>query len=169
MAFILETERTSVRQLNMEDGNFIIRLLNSPAWLEFIGDRNIKTNEDAEKYLTEGPIKSYAVNGFGLCLVELKQKKIPIGICGIIKRDFLDYPDLGFAFLPEYIGSGYGYESAVGMIHYARETLRIKEMLAITALHNERSIALLLKIGFEQVKNIQWKEGGEESKLFRLR
>lgn len=104
MTYILETERLILRQFTIHDTKFIIELVNSPGWIENIGDRNIKTEEQARRYLQDGPLRSYEVNGFGLSLVEIKNDGTPIGMCGILKRDNLENPDIGFAFcrhLPE--------------------------------------------------------------------
>ncbi|MGB3077305.1 MAG: GNAT family N-acetyltransferase [Chitinophagales bacterium] len=137
-----------MRHLTVSDASFIVELLNSEGWLEYIGDRNVRTIEEAEAYLLNGPIKSYAENGYGLSLVSLKNGNIPIGACGLLKRDYLDTADLGFAFLPEYIGRGYGYESASAVLAHAHDELRISSVYAFTVPHNEASIKLLEKIGF---------------------
>ncbi|MBL7962195.1 GNAT family N-acetyltransferase, partial [bacterium] len=112
MKQILETSRLTIRELNSDDAEFILKLVNTPTWLKFIGDRGVKNLDDAKKYIENGPVKSYADNGFGLYLMELKIGKAPIGMCGLIKRDFLPDPDIGFALMPEFEGKGYGYESA---------------------------------------------------------
>jgi ribosomal-protein-alanine N-acetyltransferase len=97
---ILQTRRLTLSEATLSDIPLIFKLLNSPNWLEFIGDRNIRTLEDAEKYIQNSLIKSYRENGFGLWKVELKSDKTPIGLCGLLKREMLDFPDLGFAILP---------------------------------------------------------------------
>ena len=122
---VLETDRLTLRQFTIHDTDFIISLLNSPGWLEFIGDRNVKTQEQATDYLLNGPIKSYHENGFGLSLVELKHPQKPIGMCGLLKREYLEHPDIGFAFLPEYSGKGYAYEIAKATMDYAEAMLKM--------------------------------------------
>src|SRR5258706_8494910 len=102
MNFFIETERLILRQFIANDAGFIFKLLNSPDWLKYIGDRNIKSVQDAEAYLVNGPLKSYETNGYGLSLVSLKENGVAIGACGLLKRDFLDHPDIDFAFLPGY-------------------------------------------------------------------
>jgi RimJ/RimL family protein N-acetyltransferase len=153
MPYTLETERLRLREFNLEDAAFIVKLVNSPGWLEFIGDRNIKTDDQAKNYLENGPIKSYRENGFGLSLVESKADKIPIGMCGVLKRDTLDHPDIGFAFLPEFTGMGYASEIARSTLMYALNELKLSKVLAITKAHNTRSIRLLENIGLTLVKN----------------
>lgn len=160
---ILETERLRLRKFTLGDTKFIIELLNSPGWIEFIGDRNIKTEEQATAYLQNGPMKSYVQNGYGLSMVETKEG-IPIGMCGIINRDTLEHPDIGFAFLEEFTGQGYAYEIASATLSYAMNTLKISKIVAITLPGNTRSIKLLEKIGMKPVKKIL--QNGEELILF---
>jgi len=167
MTSILETERLSLREFNTTDAAFIIQLLNSEGWLKFIGDRHIKTLEQAENYLTNGPMKSYSVNGFGLSMVELKNTHTPIGMCGIIKRDNLPDIDIGFAFLEEFMGNGYAFEIAQATINFAKENLQKETILAITIPTNVRSINLLKKIGMKFEKNFSFEGSTEELMLFR--
>jgi RimJ/RimL family protein N-acetyltransferase len=147
MKCILETERLRLRQLDNGDAAFIFELVNSPGWLEFIGDRHVRTVSDAVDYIQNGPVKSYAAHGFGLSVVELKTDGTPIGLCGLLKRDYLDHPDIGFAFLPDFMGQGYACEIASATIAHANETLNIPIILAIVMPTNERSIRLLEKVG----------------------
>jgi RimJ/RimL family protein N-acetyltransferase len=162
---ILETDRLTLRQFTLNDTAFIIKLLNSPGWLEFIGDRNVTTREQAENYLLSGPLKSYHENGFGLYLVELKHDKTPIGMCGLLKRDYLENPDIGFAFLPEKMGMGYAFEIAKATIAYSKETLQVPHVLAITMHTNKSSINLLEKVGLTFLKMVS-SPTGEELMLF---
>jgi RimJ/RimL family protein N-acetyltransferase len=164
LTLILETERLRLRQFTFDDTKFIVELLNSPGWIEFIGDRNIKTEERAIQYLQNGPMKSYLENGYGLSLVETKNGQ-PIGMCGIIRRATLEYPDIGFAFLQKSTGKGYAYEIATATLNYAINNLKLSKILAITVPHNTRSIRLLEKIGMRFVKRFT-NENGEELFLF---
>ena len=149
MNYILETERLFLREFTLSDTKFIVELVNSPGWLQFIGDRNIKTEEQAKEYLQNGPLKSYAINGFGLSLVALKPDETPVGMCGIIRRDSLENPDIGFAFLPAFEGKGLAFEIANATVAYAKNVLKIPVIFAITMPENKRSIKLLEKIGFQ--------------------
>lgn len=149
MDAILETERLILRQFTIDDTKFILELVNSQGWIANIGDRNIKTNEQAKVYLQNGPLKSYTLNGFGLWLVEVKSDKTPIGMCGIIKRDDIENPDIGFAFLPAFTGKGFAYEIANATLAFAINTLKIPVILGITTPANKASIKLLEKIGLK--------------------
>lgn len=155
MNSIFETERLRLREFTLEDTTFIIELLNTAGWLQFIGDRNVRTEEQATKYLEDGPLKSYRENGFGLSLVELKETTEPIGMCGLLKRNYLEKADIGFAFLPAFSGQGYAFEIASALLVYAKEKLNIPAVMAITVPTNDKSIKLLEKIGlsFNKVIN----------------
>jgi RimJ/RimL family protein N-acetyltransferase len=147
MKYILETGRLRLRQLGSEDAPFILELLNSPGWIAFIGDKNVHTALEAREYIMNGPVKSYEVNGFGLYLVERKGDRLPIGMCGLIRRETLEYPDIGFAFLPEFTGKGYAFEIASATMTYAKNVLKLPVVLAIVLPANQRSVQLLEKIG----------------------
>ncbi|MBL7961856.1 GNAT family N-acetyltransferase [bacterium] len=166
MKQILETERLTIRELITDDSEFILKLVNTPTWLKFIGDRGVKNLDDAKKYIENGPVKSYADNGFGLYLMELKNEKTPIGMCGLIKRDFLSDPDIGFALMPEYEGKGYGYESASAVLSYGQRQLRLEKIVAITVRENANSIRLLEKIGLREEGTVVYPGTDEELLLF---
>lgn len=163
---VLETDRLTLHHLTHEDAPFIIELLNDPAWLQYIGDRNVKTHDQARFYLENGPIKSYKELGFGTFLVKLKEDHTPIGTCGLMKREMFLAPDIGYAFLPAYRGQGFAVEAAQATIKYGQETLGMDTIIAFTAPNNEKSGRLLEKLGFRFEKMFQWPETGEELKLY---
>jgi len=166
MEQIIGTVRLNVRKFNEGDAGFIFGLLNSPGWLEFIGDRNIKTLEDARLYLVNGPLFSYLKFGFGPYLVELKDTKVPIGMCSLIKRDSLEDVDLGFAFLPEYSGKAYAFEASNAVLHFAKKNLGLRKLVAITNTTNTSSIKLLKKLGFISERTIKMPDEEEELLFF---
>ena len=165
---VLDTDRLVLRRLTPDDAPFIIGLVNEPSWLQYIGDRGVRTLDDARDYIVKGPVDSYERFGFGLYLVELKPARVPIGICGLLKRDALDHPDVGFAFLPGYWGQGYAWESASAVLDYGTGALGMRRVLAVTSPDNYRSIKLLEKMGFVFERAIRLKEDGPESKLFAI-
>lgn len=165
MGSILKTERLILRQFEFSDAGFIMELVNSPGWLEFIGDRNIRTEEDSIQYLQRGPMKSYQENGFGLSMVTTKEGT-PIGMCGILKRENFEHPDIGFAFLPEFMGKGYAFEIAEATLKYAKTELNLDPILAITMPTNKKSIRLLEKIGLKFKKIMYAPDKNEELMLF---
>ena len=165
---IIETDRLILRRLSTDDAEFILGLLNQPSFIDFIGDRGVRTLEDASRYILQGAIASYERFGFGLYLTLQKESEIPIGICGLVKRETLKDADVGFAFLPQYWSKGYAFESASAVMDYARNTLGLKRILGITTPNNQGSIHVLEKIGlkFEQMVNLS--EDDVELKLFAL-
>jgi RimJ/RimL family protein N-acetyltransferase len=146
---VLETARLTLRRFRLEDDAFIVTLLNDPAFLRYIGDKGVRTAEDAHRYLMTGPLASYAAHGFGLCLVARKPDDTPIGMCGLLQRDYLPDPDIGFAFLPEFCGKGYAHEAAVAVIEQGRSAFALRRLLAITDLENRDSIRLLERLAFQ--------------------
>ena len=163
---ILETERLILRELTADDAAFILQLVNEPAWLRFIGDKGIKTLEAAQAYILTGPREMYTRFGFGLWLVELKETRAPIGICGLIKRDSLDDIDLGFAFLAAYWKRGYAYESALATIAYGKKKFGLKRIVAVMSPDNEASHRLLTKLGFRFERMVQVSSRAPEIKLY---
>jgi RimJ/RimL family protein N-acetyltransferase len=166
MNYILETERLRLREFTLNDTEFIIELLNSPGWLQYIGDRNVTTEQEAAAYLQNGPLKSYQQNGFGLSLVEKKDDKKAIGMCGIIKREQLTNPDIGFAFLPLNTGHGYAFEIARATLSYAKNKLQLPIIWAITVAANSKSIQLLEKLGLSFVEPFKFPDSEEELRLY---
>jgi len=145
---LIETDRLIISHLSIEDAAFIMKLVNTPGWLQYIGDRNVKSVDDGRRYLENGPLKSYAQWGFGLFRIALKNTNTAIGICGLIKRDGLNDIDLGFALLPAYGGKGYAYEAAEAVLRYAQNQLHLHRLVAITLVDNAASLKLLQKLGF---------------------
>lgn len=162
---VIQTPRVDLRELDLGDAEYILELLNEPGFIRFIGDKGVRTLADARDYLSQGPIDSYARNGFGLYAACLRDGT-PIGMCGLVKREGLDAPDIGFAFLSRYWSKGYAVESAGAVLAYAVEVLRLKRIVAITSPDNWSSIAVLEKIGFKFERMIRLVDHSPELKLF---
>jgi RimJ/RimL family protein N-acetyltransferase len=163
---ILETNRLILRQLSTEDAAFILELVNEPSFIQNIGDRGVRTLEDARAYILRVAISSYEKNGFGLYLVELKDSGQSIGMCGLIKRDGLEDVDIGYAFLPRFWLKGYAVEAAAAVKDYARDMLGLKRLVAITDPANQGSIRVLEKIGLKYEKMVRLSADDIELKLF---
>jgi len=162
---VLETSRLSLRRLTLDDAEFIFGLVNQPSWLRFIGDKNVRNLDDARNYLRTGPLDMYQRFGFGMFMVERKDDGVAIGTCGLLKRDILPEPDVGYAFLPEHWGQGYAFEAASAVLeygHYAHELMRI---VAIVNPGNERSIRVLERCGMKFERMFPMSEK-DEVKLF---
>jgi RimJ/RimL family protein N-acetyltransferase len=151
---LLETARLAIRPFTLDDAAFVLALVNEPSWIEFIGDKGVRSIEDARAYLKNGPIAMVERLGFGLYRVARKEDDEPIGMCGLVKRDSLDDVDIGFAFLPRFQGSGYAREAAEAVIDYAKTTLALPRLAAITTPHNARSIRLIERLGFTFVRTL---------------
>ena len=160
----IDTGRLLLRDFTADDAAFVLRLVNQPAFLRYIGDRGVRTLDDARRYIADGPVASYALHGHGLMRVVRKSDGVEVGMCGVLKRDTLPDPDIGFSFFPEYWSQGYALESARAVMRHARETLGLGRILAITTVDNEPSMRLLGKLGFrpEGIVNL----GGEDLRLF---
>ena len=165
---LLETQRLSIRHLTEDDAPFILELLNEPAFIRFIADRGVRNLDDARKYITNGPLVMYERYGFGLFAVELKNSGVPIGMCGLLKRDSLEDVDLGYALFERDWGKGYASEAAAAVIDYGRKQFGLKRIVAITSRDNDASIHVLEKMGFRFEKLIRLPGEDEEINLFGL-
>lgn len=153
MKQICQTSRLIIREFTRNDAKFIVRLLNEKSFIENITDKQVRTIADAENYLATGPMANYKNYGFGLHAVMLKSDEISnketlIGMCGLLKRPELAYPDLGYAFLPEYCGKGYAFEAVDATLRNEVTRHSLAKVLAVTSLTNQSSINLLKKISF---------------------
>jgi len=150
---ILMTERLILRELTIEDAGFILELTNDPEWISNIGDRNVHNPNDAKNFILQGPVASYRKHNFGMyafCtkVSENTEGSVPMGICGLIQRDYLDIPDIGYATLPQYRKSGFTKEACTGVLTFSRDALNIHNILGMVAPENLASIKLLEKLGF---------------------
>lgn len=164
---IAKTNRLILRELQLADAAFALRLYNEPSFLQHIGDKGVRTLADAEKNLQQGAIASYAQHGYGMWLVENQQGQA-IGLCGLIKRDFLTETDLGYAYLPQYFGVGYAYEAASAVLAYAAAQTELKTLVAIVSPANLASKALLQKLGFVQHGQVLVPDKNEMVDFYRV-
>lgn len=162
----LETARLRIRRLGPDDAAFILELLNDPSFIRNIGDRGVRDLEGARGYIMRSSGASHERHGYGLDLVELKATAEPAGICGLLRRDYLDDPDIGFAFLPRFTGHGYAVESATAVVERARSVLELPRILAIVSRGNERSIRVIEKIGLRYERMITPPGASEAILLF---
>jgi RimJ/RimL family protein N-acetyltransferase len=157
----LQTERLVIRPFTLADAPFILRLLNEPSFIEHIADKGVRTLAQAEDYLLQGPLASYATHGHGLWMVQHREGGAPMGMCGLIKRDTLHHVDLGYAFVPEFWGQGYAREAAAACLVYGRDTLELKRLLAIVSPGNASSIRLLEALDFLATGRMEMAPGDE--------
>jgi RimJ/RimL family protein N-acetyltransferase len=144
---VLVTPRLRLRHVVAADAPFLLELLNEPGWLRYIGDRGVRSLDDARRYVADGPQRMYATHGLGLYLVERLADHAPLGLCGLIRRDALPDVDLGFALAERYQGQGYAYEAAAATLQYAWDRLHLPRVVAIVMPGNATSRRLLERLG----------------------
>ena len=162
---VCRSARLNLRHLCDDDAPFIVALLNDPDFRRNVGDRGVRHEDDARRYLAEGPLASYARHRFGLWLVELRANATAIGMCGLLRRDTHPDVEIGFAFLPRYRGQGYALEAARATMHFARHDLGLTRVVAITAPDNAASGAILEKLAFRYERLVHFTADGE-SRLY---
>jgi RimJ/RimL family protein N-acetyltransferase len=167
-ASFAQTDRLVLRQFAPGDADFVLRLLNDRSFIENIGDKGVRTPDEAARYLIDGPIRSYARHGHGLYLVALKGSMQPIGMCGLLKRDRLEHVDLGYAFLPGFWSNGYAFESALAVLASARSLPAVSRILAYVSPGNAASIRLLQKLGFSFAGSTRLEPGAPEVATYAL-
>lgn len=145
----IETPRLRLSELSEADAPFLLALMNDPGYLQHIGDRSVRSEADALRYLLDGPVSSYRRHGHGLLRLALKGSDTPIGLCGLLKRDTLNDVDLGYALLPRYRGMGYVHEAAQAVLQHAQQALGIRRVLAVVAPGNASSEGVLRRLGFQ--------------------
>jgi RimJ/RimL family protein N-acetyltransferase len=166
MKQLLETDRLRLREFTIDDADLMLEILNEPGFIRYVADRNVRTTREAAAYLAEKILPSYANFGFGFYVVELKENGTPVGMCGLVKRDTLEDPDVGFSIFERFWGKGYASEAAAAVVAYAREKLGLSRIVGITAPDNLRSAAVLEKLGLRFEKMIQLPGYGEQTRLF---
>jgi [ribosomal protein S5]-alanine N-acetyltransferase len=162
---VLDTPRLRLRRITAADAAFMLRLLNEPSFLQNIGDRHVRTLEDACAYIAKGPQASYETHGFGLYMMELKESGEAIGICGLLKRESLPDADVGYALTPEFWSRGFASEAVAGVLTHAAETFALKRVLAVVNAENAASIRVLEKQGFRRRGTIRMTTGEPELQL----
>ena len=163
---ITETPRLRIRELTVDDAEFIFGLVNEPSFLEHIGDKGVRNLEDARQFILEGPWASHRDRGYGQFLVELKEGGDPIGVCGLLYREALDVSDIGCAFLPQYWRRGFAYEAACAVMEYGRSTLGIDKIVGLTSEENVASIKAMEKLGMSFEKMVKMSDDDQGTALF---
>jgi RimJ/RimL family protein N-acetyltransferase len=164
---VIQTARMSLREFTLQDAGFILELLNEAGFLRYIGDKGVRNLTDARSYLEQGPMDSYRRHGFGLYCCCLRSGAVELlGMCGLVKREGLPDPDLGFAFLQSYWGCGYAVEAAAAVLDYGTRMLKLPRIVAITSPQNSASIRVLEQVGLTFDRSIRLTDDGPEVKLF---
>ncbi len=161
----LETPRLTLRRLQFDDAPFLVDLLNQPSFIENIGDRGVRSIEDAHRYLREGPMAMYDKFGFGLWHTATRDG-VPVGMCGLLKRDNLPDADIGYAFLPQFWGQGFAYEAAEATLRHGVRKFGLARVLGVVSEGNNGSIRVLEKLGMTFERMFSMREGEPEARLY---
>ena len=162
----IQTERIELRLITEADAAIVLAVMNDPDFIRYVSDRGLRTEEDAAWYIREKILPGIERDGFGMCVVQLRDSAVPIGTCGIFKREPADEPELGFAFVPEFRGRGFALEAAKALMAYGRDTLKFSKIIAATNPNNNSSIKLLEKLGMRFERMIFDIPSNSEMKVF---
>lgn len=164
----LETDRLQLRWLSEDDAGLMLAIWNDPAFIRFVGDRGVRTLDEALTAMRDGVLKLYRDFSYGPYRLALKDSDEAMGICGLFKRDNLEYPDLGYGLLPEFCGRGYAFEAAEAVTTHAREHMKLTELCAIVTPENARSVHLLEKLGMAAGGRIRMPGDDEDVVVYRI-
>jgi RimJ/RimL family protein N-acetyltransferase len=164
----LETERLQLRWLTEDDADLMLAIWNDPAFIHFVGDRGVRTLDEARDAMQGGVLKLYRDFGYGPYRVAQKGTDVAMGICGLFKRDILEYPDIGYGLLPAFCGSGFAFEAAQAVVRHARDHMKLAELCAIVTAEHSRSIHLLEKLGMVAGESIRMPDDDEDVVLYAI-
>ena len=155
--------------MTLDDADLMLAIWNDPAFIRFVGDRGIRTLDEAKAAMIEGALRLFEQFGYGpFCLVQ-KSDGERVGICGLFRRDVLEDPDIGFALLPRFCGSGLATEAAQAVVAHARDDLGVEALTAIVSPENSASIALIEKLGLSFERGITMPGEDEEISLYSMK
>jgi RimJ/RimL family protein N-acetyltransferase len=168
-AFNIATERLQLRWLTLEDADLMLEVWNDPAFVRNVGDRGIRTREEAQAAMQDGALQLYKTCGYGPYRVAIKDNDVGIGIVGLFRRDGLDIPDIGYSVLPQHCGKGFAYEASCAVLDYARNELELEQICAIISPDNKVSIGLIKKLGLVFERMHLMPDDDEEVCLYGMR
>lgn len=164
----IETERLKMRWLTEADVPLMLAIWNDPTFVRYVGDRGIRTEEQALDELTKNAFRGYEEFGYGPFHVSLRDGGEAIGVCGLYKREHYEDPDIGFAFLPDYCSQGYGWEAARAVRDYARDALGLRRIIAIVSPENTASIRLCEKLGLSFDRHDTYPDDDETVSVYAI-
>lgn len=164
----IRSERLHLRRMTEDDAGLALAVWNDPAFIDFVGDRGIRTLEEANKAMQDGPLRIWRDEGYGPYVLARADDMEPMGICGLFKRDNLDHPDIGYALLPQFVGKGYAFEAAEAVRDHARDTLGLERIVAIVSPDNPRSVRLLEKLGMTEAGSVRMPDEDEDLLLYSI-
>lgn len=164
---VIETPRLRLRTATLDDAAFYMELVNDPSWIANIGQRNIHTVEAARAALETGPMAQFRAHGYSLYMLERRSDGALVGMAGLVRRDSLPGPDIGYAVRPACWGQGYAHEAAAAIVQHAQQVLRIRTLYGITSQKNQASINLLNKLGLRFERFSRLPPEGRETNIYR--
>lgn len=165
----LETARLQLNWLTENDADLMLAIWNDPDFIRFVGDRGVRTLDEAREAMEAGVLKLYRDFGYGPYRMSLHNSDVPMGICGLFKRDNLEYPDIGYGLLPAFCASGYAYEAAQAVADHARDHMKLAELCAIVTPQNTRSVHLLEKLGMCAGESIRMPGDDEDVVVYSIK
>ena len=165
---ILNTERLEMCWLTPDDAPMMLAVWNDPAFIRYVGDRSIRTLDEARAAIETGPLRLYTDFGYGPFRITRRVDGVNFGICGLFRREGLDEPDIGFAVLPDFCGQGFGFEASVAVLDHARDALKLSCVTAIVSPENKPSVGLLEKLGLHYERAIRMPGEDHEVSLYRI-
>ena len=165
---MITTDRLNLRLASMEDAPFFLELYNTPTFIQFIGDKNLRSLEDARSYVQNRFLPQIERLGYGNYLIIRKEDGAKIGSVGIFEREGLDVQDIGFSFLEEFQGKGYGYEAASKLLETAFTDFGCSKISAITSKENIAPQSLIQKLGLKYLKTVQLPDDPEELLYYEI-
>ena len=164
----LLTDRLRLLRLEERDAGLMLAIWNDPDFVRFVGDRGIRTEQEALEALRNGALKQWSELGYGAYRISKRGETEPMGICGLFKRENLDHPDIGYGLLPDHCGSGYAFEAACAVRDHARDSMGLSQICAIVSRDNARSIHLLEKLGMLEAGTVRMPDEDEDLLLFEI-
>jgi RimJ/RimL family protein N-acetyltransferase len=164
----MNTARLDLRPIGLDDAPLMLAIWNDPAFIRNVGDRGIRSLDQAREAIAAGALKLFAEHGYGPFSMTRRNDGKQIGICGLFKRDVLDAPDIGFAVLPDYCGQGFAGEAAAAVVKHAREDLGLAVLTAIVSPDNAASVALIEKLGLRYERMITMPGEDAPIRLYRM-
>ncbi|MFT6051416.1 MAG: ribosomal-protein-alanine N-acetyltransferase [Halioglobus sp.] len=165
----LQTPRLIIEPLNTHDAAITMAILNDPDFIAYVGDRGVRSLEDAKSYIVDRLLPHYQEHGYGMTAVRRRDNGETIGMCGLVNRDSLNYIDIGYAFLPSARGEGFALEACQAVMEMGKKEVGLNELAAIISPQNKASQALAVKLGMVLDCMVRLEPGEDEICLYLWR
>ena len=155
MRVILETPRLVLRELSLDDLDFIAELLAHPEVMHFWPKPY--TREGAEMWIRKSQ-ERYAQDGYGYWLVFDKTSGQPIGQAGLLRQDVDGVIETGIGYIIHrpFWRQGYATEAAAHCRDYAFGRLGKKRIVVLVRPENVVSQSVARRIGGKPEREINF-------------